>query len=396
MVFPIVYLAAPAVILVLASAVNMVPLSGPGNLFGRLSTLDLLVLASYPLSALAIFSVRKAGWWVFICASLWLVANNVGALALNPLVSPLATLAFNLALIGAAGFFFRRHVIAPYFNPRLRPWECPPRYRLDVSSSLSLDGSETPLRVVDLSRGGAFVVPLARPAPRVGLHAELSIRVDGTAYRVPVAVVRRQALAEGGTGYGLMFTGGRGIDALADAMEATLRGLPIAPASEFSEQRAHRRFSLMPSLAIELSDRTFAASLEDLSSGGLAARLQAAAQPHGSDRGGFAPLPAPEGLASGTALVATLRGRRALRLPATVAWSHAEGSGLRIGLRFERLDSEARSILRRYLRLLRRLGATERLPDPTAMEALIAETLEHCPYRLVARLRGFFGHEAAR
>ncbi len=387
-VIPLLYLAAPAAVLAQASAVNMVPLAGPGNLLGRLSPMDLLVLAAYPLSALAVYSVRKAGWWLFIGCSLWLVANNVGALVLNPLVSPLATLAFNLALVGAAGFFFRRHVIAPYFNPRLRPWECPPRYRLDVSSALHLDGAETPLRVMDLSRGGAFVVPLARPVPRVGLHAELSIRVDGAAYRVPVAVVRRQALDGGETGFGLMFTGGRGIDALADAMEASLKGLPPVDQPEGSEQRAHRRFSLMPALYLDLAGTLLPASLEDLSRGGLAARARML-DIERSSRDGSVPV-------SGMAVTAELRGRRALRLPATVAWSHAEGPALRVGLRFGRLDRGARATVRRYLLLLRRLGATERLPDPAVMEALEGETLERCPYRLVSGLARLFGREAAR
>jgi len=381
-IFPLIYLAAPAAVIIQAAAVNMVPLSGPGSLFSRLGFLDALVLLCYPVSALAILSVRRAGWWIFIAASSWLIANNVAAFALNPLVSPLSTLLFDAALVAAAAMFFRRHAIAPYFNPRLRPWESPPRYRLDVSAAIAIDGAETPIRVVDLSRGGAFAVPLALPAPRVGTHGEFSLRVAGAAYRIPAAVVRRQAMPSGDTGYGIMFTGGRGLESVTEAMEASLRGLPLDPVPVGADQRASRRFSFMPAMTIEAagpSASPTAASLDDLSRGGLAARVLS------GDLEGEAAI------AAGAAAVAVLEGRRALRLPGTVAWSHEEGGATRFGLRFGRLDRRSRTTLRRYLRFLRRVGAEERMPDPAAMEAVLEETLERSPYRAVAWFRRRLG-----
>jgi len=84
----------------------------------------------YPLGALAVFSVKRWGWYLFLGCSAILIGYNLFVFILSPRYNILLLVLFNLALSVVAGVLFRKHVIAPYFNPRLRWWATEPRYKI--------------------------------------------------------------------------------------------------------------------------------------------------------------------------------------------------------------------------------------------------------------------------
>jgi hypothetical protein len=60
-----------------------------------------------------------------------------------------------LALIG---YLLLPNVRAVFMNPRLRWWETPPRYTVDLSAQVSkTDGQGFPCKIIDISVGGAGV-----------------------------------------------------------------------------------------------------------------------------------------------------------------------------------------------------------------------------------------------
>lgn len=398
-IFSAIYLAAPAAVLVQAGIVNMVPLAGPGGILSRLGLFDWATLALYPVSAAAIFSVRRPGWWIFIACSVALLAQNVAALVLNPLVSPLSVLVFDAALIAAAGAFFRRHVIAPYFNPRLRPWASPPRYGVDLRGFLEKGGRRHEVRISDLSRGGAFVLDLpiapgaaaAGPAekgaaknrlfrkPSAGDVLDLVLDGSSIALRVQARVVRTSLAAEGRMGYGLMFQGAAAearaeLDRLAEAAEASFR-----PALRFrqprrGEHRASARFPLQPEVNLYADGRAAAVGLRDLSRGGVAVY----------------PLPGSGALIGSAgdevALEVEPKGRGPVLLRGRFAWTSPNGTGS-AGIRFTRAGGAVKPVVAAYLKFLRLIRAEPRKMDGETYGRVLEETLERCPYRLVAGMR---------
>ena len=126
------FLISPIFIILQVSLYTLTPVIGYNNIFAKLSLHDGLILCLYPVCAAAVIFVKKWGWYVYVAAALCLVADNIVVFALRPRYHPLALIAYNLILVAAAGVFFRRAVIAPYFNPSLRWWEQPRRYVIRV------------------------------------------------------------------------------------------------------------------------------------------------------------------------------------------------------------------------------------------------------------------------
>ena len=138
MFFSILLLLSPALTVAANAYINMVPLWGAGNIFSRLLPTDLIILFIYPVAAFSVFSVRRTGWWIFIVSALLIMAYNIAAYVRNPMISLFGMILFNLAILAVAGFFFRKHIIAPYFNPRLRWWEQASRYDIELGVSLGI------------------------------------------------------------------------------------------------------------------------------------------------------------------------------------------------------------------------------------------------------------------
>ena len=76
---------------------------------------------------------------------------------LNPRYNLFILILFNVILAIVAGIFFRKHIIAPYFNPRLRWWEAEPRYKIDIHAEIITGNAGLTGEILDISQSGFFM-----------------------------------------------------------------------------------------------------------------------------------------------------------------------------------------------------------------------------------------------
>jgi hypothetical protein len=199
------YVVSPFFILLQGAYVHHLPLFGPEGILRRLYFTDIATLLLYPLSAFAIYSVKKWGWYLFIGCALCLVAYNGYVFSLSPRYNVVLLLLYNIAIAFVAGLFFRRHVIAPYFNPRLRWWETEPRYRIDVYAELAAEGRRLRVELLDISTGGCYGSLRAGLSP--GETCQMTIHCMKRQVDVTGRLLRVVPLEDDLVGCGFMFVG---------------------------------------------------------------------------------------------------------------------------------------------------------------------------------------------
>jgi hypothetical protein len=197
------YLLSPAVIVLQTSVIHHIPLFGPRNIFHRLFFTDIVVLALYPACAACIFSVRKWGWYVFLSGSLLLIGYNTVVYTVNPRYTLVLLVLYNVVLAVVAGIFFRKHIIAPYFNPRLRWWETETRYRIDIRVEVTIDGEKLSGEILDISKTGCLLA-FDRQL-KLGTTHSFSLRCLGHFLEVQGTIMRKSSSEEEGDRYGIMF-----------------------------------------------------------------------------------------------------------------------------------------------------------------------------------------------
>src|SRR5690606_25820697 len=122
-----------------------------------------------------LFKVRVWAFYLFVANAIYSVVHALYQLNLahsagetNRIVIGLFSVLFTATIMG---YFIRKHVRAPYFNPRLRWWESAPRFQLETAVELShteptdetvRKGFPVTGRLSDISIGGAFVVTDAK------------------------------------------------------------------------------------------------------------------------------------------------------------------------------------------------------------------------------------------
>ncbi|MEW6667877.1 MAG: PilZ domain-containing protein [Thermodesulfobacteriota bacterium] len=204
-IISLIYLLEPFGNIFQAAFVNDIPLIGETGILSRLVWTDWVVLGLFPVVAVGVYLVRKWGWYLFIGFSGLLVVYNIYVYLRNPNYAPETILLFILIITGTSAVFLRRHVYAPYFNPRLRWWETAARYRIVLETTILTDAGAQPCKTVDISETGCFLetrVPLAE-----GASVWLKIRCRGMEINCLGKVVRRAGGAETVLGYGIMFQG---------------------------------------------------------------------------------------------------------------------------------------------------------------------------------------------
>lgn len=197
------YLLSPLAILAQASIIHRIPVFGPRNIFERLFFTDVIVLALYPLCAVGIFSVKKWGWYLFLGCSLLLIGYNTVVYLINPRYTPVLLILYNAALAVVAGIFFRKHIIAPYFNPRLRWWETETRYRIDIYTELTIEENKLRGEILDISNSGCLVA--FNREIKLGEVHTFSLRCLRHFIEVTGKVMRKSSSDELGDFYGVMF-----------------------------------------------------------------------------------------------------------------------------------------------------------------------------------------------
>ena len=233
----LIYFFSPPLILISSSYVSLVPLTGPSGILDRLTPGDVSILISYYFLSLCLFSVRNWGWWGFIAGSIYLISYNVYGYIRNPFYTPLVLVLYTALLSSAAALLFRKELIAPYFNPRLRWWETEKRYELSFDCRINTGAESLTVPIVDISKGGCFLA-IDRPAPRSSAF-NLDIRINGLYVTLKGEVVRSSDHPVRGWGIhfkDLSLIENRGLKELMNLLKAyNSQGRP-------EEKRKHNRY----------------------------------------------------------------------------------------------------------------------------------------------------------
>ncbi|MBN1525766.1 MAG: PilZ domain-containing protein [Spirochaetales bacterium] len=269
------YIVSPFFILLQASIITNYPIIGFINIFQKLSIFDWILLAIYFIAAVSIFSVKKWGWYCFIVASILLVASNSIIFILRPYYAAGALVAYNLIISVAAGIFFRRELIAPYFNPQIRWWTQAPRYSIEYTAEIGYKPGRISAEILDISETGIFVItekPLEEHTPY-----PMCIRCAGYRILVDAKVVRMKELADETLkkGYGMKFIHISAIEK--KALSALILRLEKGGMSDTErlifEQNEKKlqtspRFVIQTSALMRVNNKTHGGKLKDISATG--------------------------------------------------------------------------------------------------------------------------------
>jgi c-di-GMP-binding flagellar brake protein YcgR len=203
-VISVCYFTAPVAILVIKSLASGHPFTGPGGLFSELHLGELLILSLYPLSAIALLSVRKWGWYLFLGCSAALIAYTTGSYAVSPRYNLFVIVFADIALMVVAGVAFHKHVIAPYFNPRLRWWETEPRYKVEAYAQVKVGEAVVSGEILDISRNGCFATFILDLA--IGQTYSMRLKCLRHTIDVEGRIMRKSQKSEPHEGYGVMFS----------------------------------------------------------------------------------------------------------------------------------------------------------------------------------------------
>ncbi len=244
------YFLSPVSSILLGSIINRIPLFGPHNIFTRLPITDILILFVYPISAAAIYSIKKWGWYLFLACSLILISYNIFVYNLSPRYSLLILIVLNVILAIVAGIFFRKHIIAPYFNPRLRWWETEPRYKIEIHADIISGKNVLTGEILDISNSG-FFMSLDQNLT-IGRIYKFNLKCLKCSVEVNGKVMRKASQKEKLNGYGVMFVKltdeeKMGINALMNDLEKggtrdfSREGEGTVPAGSEAAERTHQR-----------------------------------------------------------------------------------------------------------------------------------------------------------
>ena len=158
MIIALIYLLEPIGNLIQAAYINGMPLIGKDSIVGHLIWSDWIILGLFPVVAVGIYRVKRWGWYLFIGFSTVLIGYNLYVYRYANANYHLHTIiVFILIITGISGIFFRKHVYAPYFNPRLRWWEVASRCRITLNTVITTKQFSVNCHVLDISTSGCFV-----------------------------------------------------------------------------------------------------------------------------------------------------------------------------------------------------------------------------------------------
>lgn len=216
------YFLSPAVIVIQGSIMHHIPLWGQHSIFTRLFFTDIIILFVYPVGGFVIYAVKKWGWYIFLGCSLILISYNIVVYFLNPRYNLFILLLLNITLAIVAGIFFRKHIIAPYFNPRLRWWETEARYKIEINADIIVEHKKLSGDILDISNTGYLIALDHDITP--GKIYKVHIKYMHHYVDVHGKVMRMTSSDEEKNRYGVMFVkltsmGKKGIKVIIDDLE---------------------------------------------------------------------------------------------------------------------------------------------------------------------------------
>lgn len=372
MFFSVLLLLTPLVTLAANAYINMLPLWGAGNLFSRLALSDILILLIYPVAAISIFSVTRAGWWIFICSAVIIAVYNIIAYISNPMVSVFGMIIFNILLFVAAGFSFRKHIIAPYFNPRLRWWEQASRYDIELGVSLEYGGTYEIGYLEDISLGGCFIrisekIKVGTMYPlRLSLGNEMSISVKGIVMR---SVADDCSLP----GYGVMFKNLTEVEKEGlENMLSSLHHLGLGEASAESaadDKRHYERYTVNISVSFRYRGEILPARLVNFSTTGACLETMM-----NMDMGEFC------------GFYCTL-GYHSADVDGVIKWKKKLEHHHHYGIAFVNPTKKQKHDITELLGTIKALGGKARPRDMNAYDKMVEKTLPGTPYRIFQKVK---------
>lgn len=197
------YLVSPVLNLVQIELITHLPLTGPVNLWSVLGPSDWAVLLAFPVVGVGMLSVRRWGWVAFITFTVFLIAYNTYAFITNRAYDLAVVVLYNVTLAAVTFVFFRKHLRAPYFNPRLRWWNTDPRFQVRLDAHVEVDDATCHAEILDLSLSGLFLSICSD----IEVGQVLNVRIDAYGLQFPVRgkVMRKSAPNDPRPGFGLMF-----------------------------------------------------------------------------------------------------------------------------------------------------------------------------------------------
>lgn len=380
------YLIAPAAIIIQGSFLSRIPLFGSHSIFTRLYYTDIIILCLYPVCSIGLYSVRKWGWWMFLGSSLALIVYNIVVYLISPMYNIVLLVIFNVGLAIVAGIFFRKHIIAPYFNPRLRWWESDPRYRLEIAAYITAGDERIEGETLDISESGCLIA--LNKTLVLGNTYPISMRCMGHRVDLQGRAMRRSSTGENPVRYGMMFVKRdkeqkRHLYALIRDLERgcvrdrlreekTSRALSSEKRTMSRFQKTAPRYTLRHSAVVKDGNNTAQYQLADLSKRGCFLR---------SDRqlamGGIYPLK-----------ITCMNSE--IDLSGKVIWK-SDDISRGYGIEFFRLTKNEHTRLRTLLRHLKKTGFQTRMyGSQSAGEEVFEKSVMNTPYKIVILLKKVF------
>lgn len=156
------YFLAPLVNVAQTAYFNHWPLFGPRSVFYHFSGTEWMIMGFFPLVAFGVFNVTRSGYFLFLGFSAFLILRNSYLYMLNPAYNIYLVLLFHLITAGSVGFFLQKHIIAPYFNPKLKWWKRDERFPINIAAQARFHDQLLDCSVLDVSLSGCFA-KVAKP-----------------------------------------------------------------------------------------------------------------------------------------------------------------------------------------------------------------------------------------
>lgn len=277
----------------------------------------------------------------------------------------------NLALFTVTLFFFRKHIIAPYFNPQLRWWEQDQRYEIDIY--LKFLGINRNVIISDLSESGCYIF-VDFLIEKGSEHMVLI--VCGTFHITLNARIMRIAKeSDHYFGYGLMF---QKIDAVErEGLKHLLKKLKSISYIEDEnidghEKRNVNRFIINNDLTVSTGNNSSPATLIDISTSGCS-------------------IGSSIDLQTGKKCLFHFRvGQTMQRVQTKVIWKKSNPDFKQYGLKFVNTDRPTKRAVKQLISSISKLGAKKRELTKEDYNQRCDEKLEKTPYDLIRFIQKLF------
>ncbi len=162
-----------------------------------------------PIAGIAIYQMKRWGYFVFFAAMIWGLGSNLMAIRQSPDGAAPGVMALLFAApMALALYFLLPSVRRTYMDPTVRWWEAKRRFLLDVPLDIQAAGPALTCKAQNISEGGvAFLISDAE-AQKIGLKNEQEIRIRFSVANVEFSVpgmVMYSMQQPGGRFYGVRF-----------------------------------------------------------------------------------------------------------------------------------------------------------------------------------------------